>query len=52
MPSATTAALQSIVNGKERNVQQWEELLGQAGFTIKEIIDSPSMAAIVAVASG
>jgi hypothetical protein len=38
-----------MCDGKERTAQQWHELLSQAGFTIKEIKDAPSMAAIVAV---
>jgi hypothetical protein len=48
---AAVNAPQVMLNGKERTVQQWEQLLGEAGFTIKEIENAPSMAAIVAVPS-
>jgi hypothetical protein len=40
-----------MLNGKERTIQQWHDLMGQAGFTIRSITQTPNMAAIVAVPS-
>jgi hypothetical protein len=50
--SAVLLLLQAMLDGKERTTQQWHELMGQAGFTIKSITQAPNMAAIVAVPSG
>jgi hypothetical protein len=41
-----------MVGGKERTTQQWHDLMGRAGFTIRNISQAPSMAAIVAVPDG
>lgn len=43
--------LQVMCNGKERTKKQWHSLFEEAGFTIKEIVEGHSMAAIVAVPS-
>lgn len=43
--------LQTMVGGKERTTQQWHDLMGKAGFTIKSISQAPAMAAILAVPS-
>jgi hypothetical protein len=41
-----------MLDGKERTTQQWHELMGQAGFSIKSITQASSMAAVVAVPLG
>jgi hypothetical protein len=44
--------LQAMLDGKERTTQQWQQLFGVAGFTIKSINQGPAMAAIAAVPCG
>lgn len=51
LPSPGHVLMQAMVNGKERTRQQWQQMFEQTGFSIKEIVETPSMAAIVAVPS-